>query len=125
MELVGTTELPGLGTLRFFRAAQCGSILAPGQELFGTIEFHCLKASMFVRGVWVKLIGRQCLSMGPTRTTQLDLLEGQEDYYLGGFHDVLYGFGEEDESGGALFEICEGVHRWNFAFKIPENAPPS
>lgn len=125
MELIGSTELPGLGTLRLFRAALCGTVLAPGQELFGTVEFQCLKPSMFVRGVWVKLMGRQSLTMEPVMTAKLDLLEGQEDYYLGGFHDVLYGFGEEDESGGTLFELREGLHRWNYAFKIPESAPPS
>lgn len=124
-ELVGKAVLPGLGELRLIRAASCGAVLAPGQELFGRVEFHCVKTSLFVRGIWVKLVGRQSLLVAAAASASIDLLEGHEDHYLGGFHDVLYGFGEEDEASGTLFELREGLHRWNFAFKVPDSAAPS
>ena len=124
-ELVGQTEFPGIGELKFY--TNSGPIYAPTQEICGTIEFRCVRPTLLVRGVWIKLVGRQSVNVG-TVNAQVDLFEGHEEHYLGGFHEVLYGYGEENvDNGGAatLFELREGIHRWNFALKIPENAPPS
>ena len=124
-ELVSMTEFPGIGELKFY--TNSGPIFAPTQEISGTIEFRCVRPTLLVRGVWIKLVGRQSVNVGSVNA-QVDLFEGHEEHYLGGFHEVLYGYGEECvDTGGAatLFELREGIHRWNFALKIPENAPPS
>lgn len=124
-ELVGQTELPGIGDLKFY--TNSGPVFAPTQEISGSIEFRCVRPILLVRGVWIKLVGRQSVNVG-TVNVQVDLFEGHEDHYLGGFHEVLYGYGEENvDNGGAatLFELREGIHRWHFALKIPENAPSS
>ena len=124
-ELVGQTELPGIGDLKFY--TNSGPTYAPTQEISGSIEFRCIRPILLVRGVWIKLVGRQSINVG-TVNAQVDVFEGHEDHYMGGFHEVLYGYGEENvDTGGAatLFELREGIHRWNFALKIPENVPSS
>lgn len=130
MDLVGMTELADVGKLQFWRSA-CVDSLRRDEEVLGHVEFSCVKP-IFLRGVWIKFTGSNILRSDDCRgdiLERVDLLVAEEDHYLGGLHEVLFGFGEEDQNepattdGGALLQLDAGTHKWNFAFKIPINAP--
>lgn len=130
MDLVGTTELPDIGKLQFYKVA-CADSWRRDDEQLGLVELTCVKP-FFLRGIWVKFTGFNTLYSDDGRgdiLQKVDLLAAEEDYYLGGIHEVLLGFGEEDENesttidGGPLLQLGVGTHKWNFAFKIPTNAP--
>lgn len=130
MELVGAVNLDPVGTLRFFKTP-CGDYYVPNQELTGCVELICSK-EIFLRGVWVKFTGFNTLTSddGIEDTLhRVDLFVGEEDHHLDGLHDVLFGFGEEDEKernlADPMLKLDEGTHKWNFTFRIPENAPYS
>lgn len=130
MDLIANIHLPGVGDIQLWSNAKADH-LEPGQEFLGYVKFLPIKA-VFVRGVWVKLAGFNTLFLpnSPDGTVErFDLLTSDEDHFLGGIHDVLLGLGEEEEidrntnSDGALLQLEEGNHVWNFSFKIPLNAP--
>lgn len=130
MDLIANVHLPDIGDIQLWSNAKADH-LEPGQELHGYVKFLPIKA-VFVRGVWVKLAGFNTLFLpnSPHGTVErFDLLTSDEDHFLGGIHDVLLGLGEEEEtdrntnSDGALLQLEEGNHTWNFSFKIPLNAP--
>lgn len=132
MDLVANVHVPDVGDIQLWSNSKADH-LKPGQELLGYVKFLPIKA-VFVRGVWVKLAGFNTLSLADSpdgASESFDLLMSDEDHFLGGVHDVLLGLGEEDEmdrntnSDGALLQLEEGVHVWNFSFKIPFDAPLS
>jgi hypothetical protein len=130
MELVGAVNLDPVGTLRFFKTP-CGDYYMPNQELTGCVELICSK-EIFLRGVWVKFTGFNTLISDDgieDTSNRVDLFIGEEDHHRDGLHDVLFGFGEEDEKernlADPMLKLDEGTHKWNFTFRIPENAPYS
>ena len=132
MELLGLTELANIGTLHFWKTTT-SSDLRPNEELSGCIELTCL-TPFFLRGIWVKLTGFNTIRLNDHPggiLRRVDLFLNEDDHYLGGIHDVLYGFGEEDEkdrsaeTSGALIQLDAGTHKWNYTFKIPATAPYS
>ena len=129
MSLVGSVDIPDIGHLQLWNATR-NDYLMPSQEITGSVKFSTSK-SLLIRGVWVKLIGSNTLKpceLSSDAVLSIDLLAGEEDHYLGGFHDVLYGFGEEEEndrSNAATLELAIGVYEWNYSFTIPPNAPYS
>ena len=130
MDLVGMTELADVGKLQFWRSA-CVDSLRRDEEVLGHVELICVKP-IFLRGVWIKFTGFNILRSDDGRgdiLEKVDLLVAEEDHYLGGLHEVFFGFGEEEQNestamdSGALLQLDAGTHKWNFAFKIPINAP--
>jgi Arrestin (or S-antigen), N-terminal domain len=132
MDLIANVHLPDIGDIQLWSTAKADH-LKPGQELLGYVKFSPIK-SVFVRGVWVKLAGFNTLHLANSPrgdVERFDLLMSDEDHFLGGVHDVLLGLGEEEEidrntdNDGALLQLDEGNHVWNFSFKLPLNAPLS
>lgn len=129
MDLVSSVEVPDVGNLQLWNAKRI-DYLMPSQEITGSVKFSTTKP-LLIRGVWVKLIGSNKLKVGEhfnDPVHSIDLLIGEEDHYLGGIHDVLFGFGEEEEnnrSNTAMLELTIGAHEWNYSFTIPSNAPYS
>ena len=129
MDLVGSVDVPDIGNLQLWNARRIDHLM-PSQEITGSVKFLTSKP-LLIRGVWVKLVGSNKLKPGEHSTDpvhSVDLLVGEEDHYLGGIHDVLFGFGEEEEnnrSNTAILELAVGAHEWNYSFSIPPNAPYS
>lgn len=132
MDLIAHVHLPDVGNIQLWIPAKADHLM-PGQVLSGCVTFSPTKA-VFIRGVWVKFAGFNtvCPADSPDDNFQrVDLLTSDEDHFLGGMHEVLLGLGEEDEtdrstfSDGALLQLDEEKHIWNFSFKIPLSAPLS
>jgi hypothetical protein len=117
---VGTAELPTLGTLTLFASR---GIFSPDSDISGRVELN-LNRRVLLRGLWVKFTGINTVNINGN-VSKSDLLSTHEDYYLGGLHDVLMGFGEERDSSNdsTYLEILEGSHQWNYHFKVPSDAP--
>lgn len=131
MDLVGTADLLDVGILQLWITPRPDHVM-PNEEVSGSVKFSCSK-SLSIRGLWVKFTGlnfMKGLSETKNKTHEgVDLLTGDADHYLGGIHDVLLGFGEQDEIERAsdaaipLLPLAYGDHKWNFSFQIPSEAP--
>jgi hypothetical protein len=100
----------------------------PGEEVVGMVEVHLTEA-LFVRGIWAKFSGLNVARYVDKNGSYItnDLLQGDEDHYSGGLHEVFLGFGEEciDENAESLVEIQPQKCKWPFYFRIPDDAPLS
>jgi hypothetical protein len=121
VDRITITELPSFGKLSLILN---DSIFSPGAEIIGRVELQ-LDRRLLVRGLWVKFKGLNTVNIcGDLK--EIDLLASCEDYYLGGLHEVLFGFGEEREPQPSdLLELLEGPHSWTFSFTIPIDGPLS
>lgn len=126
---VGTADLR-VGTMDLYGPRHQ---LCPGQDVAGKVEIT-LTHKVFVRGIWVKfsaLITSMRMHSDAHDVVEgekiiKDLLKGEDDYFQGGVHDVLVGFGEEegpDENG--FVEMEQGTYSWPYYFKIPMFGPLS
>lgn len=107
--------------------------LHPGGCFDGRLELNLQHNSLF-RGIWVKFCGKITIRHArkgskykdsyEQETTEVDLLEKEDEYFHGGVHDVLLGLGEEgpdgDEEESALITLDAGQHSWDFTFTVPK-----
>lgn len=93
--------------------------LVAGQGITGHVELN-IKHSVFARGLWIKLVGKNRTEQG-----DIDLLKGDRDHHIDGVHQVFFGFGEEDDDNGALLELPVGKSRYAYNFKLPADSPLS
>ena len=131
MDLVGTADLLDVGILQLWINFRPDHVM-PNEEVSGCVKFTCSK-SLSIRGLWVKFTGFNTLKNLCEKRIEthegVDLLSGDADHYLGGMHDVLLGFGEQDDIERAsdanlpLLPLACGDHKWNFSFQIPSEAP--
>ena len=130
MDLVGTADLLDVGILQLWMTPRPDHVM-PNEEVSGCVKISISK-SLSIRGLWVKFTGSNILNLCETKIKThegVDLLAGDADHYLGGIHDVLLGFGEQDEIERAsdaaipLLPLVCGDHKWNFSFQIPSEAP--
>lgn len=95
-------------------------------EISGKVELK-LRQNVFVRGVWIKLVGKNVI-LNPVNNKELfsyNLLQYEEYFHIDGIHEVFIGFAEGDDDNGSLLELGAGKHRWPFVFKLPKYTPPS
>jgi Arrestin (or S-antigen), N-terminal domain len=131
MDLVGATDLLDVGILQLWMTTRSDHYM-PNDVVSGCVKLVCSK-SLSIRGLWVKFTGVNILKNLNERRIKthegVDLLVGDADHYLGGLHDVLVGFGEQDEielvsnASTPLLPLACGDHTWNFSFQIPSEAP--
>jgi hypothetical protein len=107
-------------------------IYCGGQYIEGSITVN-LTSNTFIRGIWVKFSGLNTInktkSFGNRNIyCKSDLFSKHEDYHCGGLHEVLFGFGEENDTSNENFNLIEfrqGKRSWPFSFYIPESSPLS
>lgn len=73
----------------------------------------------------MKLMGVNCILSDKFGIITQDVFSGDADHYKDGFHQVLVGFGDGDNSHGSYLELATGRHSWPFYFKLPYYAPPT
>ena len=106
---VGTADLR-VGNMAMFAPDYS---LHPGQEIIGKLVLT-LNTKIFVRGIWIKFSGTiQSITFGRddggepvAKKIRKHLMKSEEDYYNGGVHNVLIGFGEEESPGEAILLSC-------------------
>ena len=123
LKVVGRIELlGGFGTMVLYGF---GGVLAAGQEVVFKLEL-VLQKKCLLRGLWAKFTATNetCID-GKTKEVK-DLLVGEEDYFHGGVHDVMLGFGEEENPDATGYlEVERGTYTWPMFFTIPQTALPS
>jgi hypothetical protein len=132
MEQVACMEME-IGKMKVFVS---NKDLHPGGSFEGRVELNLQDDSLF-RGIWVKFCGKITImnarkgskyrDSSGDGTTEVDLLEKEDEYYHGGVHDVLLGLGEEGPNGpdgeeeeSALISLEAGQHSWDFTFTVPK-----
>lgn len=105
-------------------------IYCGGQYIEGSVTLN-LDSNTFIRGIWVKFSGLNTINKtkySGNKIINSDLFNNHEDYHCGGIHEVLFGFGEENDTSNENFNLIEfsrGKRSWPFSFFIPESSPLS
>lgn len=104
--------------------------LSKDREIEGKVLLNIMIPT-FLKGIWVKILGSTTINypdnskLNQYNINTFDLFKESDEYYLDGLHEVLLGFGEEDNNYGSLVDIKPGRYQYPFLFKLPFNAPAS
>lgn len=98
-----------------------------GDTIAGKLQLKLFRPT-FLRGVWVKLSGRNIVSIGDKNSIgkrmTVDLLTENDAenidcvFSKGCLYHVFLGFGEFDSDFGQVIEVQEGKMEWHFEFKV-------